>query len=272
MEQNLEINAQTKGLELFLKIEDAIQHPLKIGVALDNDITSALVFTFALIGLPDTSIPKGLSKSFLIEFIKSNYRYFSVEEIKTAFVMLVKGDYGDKKPSHYNNFSPEYFGSVMALYKQHRENAQIHLLNVSNKKAPEKPYIPNSIERIKIQREFDTVVLTPIFDNYKLNGKLDFGSTPSKMVYNSLVGFHKVIEFTTDQKKEINAQAIETLNKKREDLENSKAKNYADHKKKIETLGNLVKAEFLEDEIISECHNICVLKCFQKMEVSNFRF
>jgi hypothetical protein len=268
----IEKTTTERHYSIGLTINEAIKQPLKVGVSKDEDLNKAFVFCFAMIGLNEDQYPKGLRRSILTEFVRSNYRFHSVEEIKTAFIMLVKGDFGDKKPNHYNNFSPEYFGSVMALYKTHRENAKIHLLNIENKKAPEKPYIPNSIERIKIQREFDEVVLTPIFQNYKLTGKIHFGATPSKIIYNSLVGFHKVIEFTNEQKKEIKTQAIKVLNDKREDLENGKAKNYIDHKKKIETLGNLVKAEFLEDEIIKECHIICILKCFQRMETTNFKF
>jgi len=207
MEQNLEIKQQTKGLELFLKIEDAIQHPLKIGTALENDILNALVFTFALIGLPDTSIPKGLTKSFLIDFIRNNYRFYSVEEIKTAFVLLVKGDYSDKKPNHYNNFSPEYFGSVMALYKSHREKAFLVLHSASNKPKAEIPYIPTGIEKTKIQIEFDRTVINPIFEKYKQFKVIELITTPAKLVYDSLSVYHKIIEFSIEEKKAIIAQA-----------------------------------------------------------------
>jgi hypothetical protein len=270
--ENLEISKQTKDSGLSLKIEDAIQHPLKIVIASDNDISLSLVFAFACVGLPDESIPKGLKKTFLIQFVRDSYKFYSVEEIKTAFLMLVKGELGDKSPKHYNNFSPEYFGSVMACYKSHRENANIHLLTISKDSKPEKIYEPNTIEKTRIQIEFDKTVVSPIFEKYKQFGYLDLGSTPAKLVYNSLVFYYKIIEFTNEEKLKIKTDAIGVLNKKRESLENGHARNYQDHKKKLSILKDLLKAEFVEDEIITECHKICIIKCFQKMEVSNFRF
>ena len=70
--ENLEISKQTKDSGLSLKIEDAIQHPLKIIIANDNDISLSLVFAFACVGLPDESIPKGLKKTFLIQFVRDS--------------------------------------------------------------------------------------------------------------------------------------------------------------------------------------------------------
>lgn len=270
--ENLEISKQTKDSGLSLKIEDAIQHPLKIVTANDSDIASALVFTFACVGLPDECIPKGLKKSFLIQFVRDSYKFYSVEEIKTAFLMLVKGDLSDKSPKHYNNFSPEYFGSVMALYKAHRENANIHLLTASKTKEPEKVYEPNTVEKTRIQLEFDKTVVSLIFEKYKQFGHLDLGTTPAKLVYNSLIGFHKIIEFTNEQKAEIKLNAIDCINQRREELEKGRAWNYRDHKEKLAMIKDLMKAEFVEDEIITECHKICIVKCFQKMEISNFKF
>lgn len=268
----IEINKQKKDSGLSLKIEDAIQHPLKIVNGTDNDIASALVFTFALIGLPDESIPKGLKKTFLIEFIRSNYKYYSVEEIKTAFIMLVRGDLSDKKPNHYNNFSPEYFGTVMSLYKAHREKACLELQLASKKSKPEIPYEPNSIEKVHIQQEFDLNVVAPIFDKYKQFGKLDLGMTPAKMVYNSLIDYHKIIQFTKDQKNEIKSYAREILEKRKQELEQGRAMTYKDHKEKIGLLADMVKAEFYDNELKTECFKICIIKCFQKMEVNNFKF
>ena len=255
-----------------LTVTEAIKHPLKICKSKDEDLNKAFVFCFALIGLTEEQYPKGLRRSFLTEFVRDNYKFYSVEEIKTAFLMLVKGEYLDKSPKHYNNFSPEYFGSVMVCYKSHREKAQLFLSLASNSKPIEKPYEPNTIEKIKIQQDFDKTVTSLIFDKYRQYGVLDLGTTPAKLIYNSLMGFHKIMEFTNDEKKAIKQQANKAIEQRLSDLKEGRVSSYADHKKKIELIGNLVKDEFVEDQVISECHKICIIKCFQKMEVINFRF
>ena len=256
---------------LGLKVNEAVVHPLKIATAHEQDLINALGYCFATLGFKEENYPKGLHRAFLIEFIRSNYRIYAVEEIKTAFLMLVKGELGDKSPKHYNNFSPEYFGAVMACYKSHREKACLELQYVSNR-VEEEPYEPDTIEKTKIQREFDTVVLAPIFEKFKQYGCLELGTTPAKIVFNSLIGFHNIMQFTNEQKLEIKEQAKQIIDERREKLKNGKAMTYQDHKRKLEMINDLMKAEFVDDEIITECHKICIFKCFQKMEVSNFKF
>jgi hypothetical protein len=268
----LERTTTVRHSSIGLTVTDAIKHPLKIHKAIDEDLNKAFVFCFALIGLIEEQYPKGLRRSFLTEFVRDNYKFYSVEEIKTAFLMLVKGEYLDKSPKHYNNFSPEYFGSVMVCYKSHREKAQLFLSLASNSKPIEKPYEPNTIEKIKIQQDFDKTVTSLIFDKFRQYGVLDLGTTPAKLIYNSLMGFHKIMEFTNDEKKAIKQQANKAIEQRLSDLKEGRVSSYADHKKKIELIGNLVKDEFVEDQVITECHKICIKQCFDEMIKNNFKF
>lgn len=272
MENQIEISKQKKDSGLFLKIEDAIQHPLKIVQSKDNDIASALVYSFACIGLPDEYIPKGLKKSFLIEFIRENYKFYSVEEIKTAFTMLVKGEFGEKSPKHYNNFSPEYFGSVMVCYKIHREKACIDIHNKTKRSTVAEPYVPDNVQKVAIQREFDKVVIQPIFEKYKQFGKLEPGTTPIRFIYNSLVAYHKILEFTPVHKEQIAAQAKAEMERKHEAMKTMQAVNYTQHKEKIKMISELYKPEIMDKEIVSECHLICVKLCFDRMIELKFNF
>jgi hypothetical protein len=261
-----------QGSSLGLTVNEAIKHPLKINKAIDQDLINALGYCFAVLGFKEENYPVGLPRAFLMQFIRDNYKFYSVEEIKTAFLMLVKGEYLDKSPKHYNNFSPEYFGSVMVCYKSHREKAQLFLSLASNSKQIEKPYEPNTIEKIKIQQDFDKTVTSFIFDKYKQYGILDLGTTPAKLIYNSLIGFHKIMEFTNDEKKAIKQQANKAIEQQLSDLKEGRVSSYADHKKKIELIGNLVKDEFVEDQVITECHKICIKQCFDEMIKNNFKF
>jgi hypothetical protein len=178
----------------------------------------------------------------------------------------------DKTPKHYNNFSPEYFGSVMAVYKSHREKASTEIFNRSNRNKIEKPYAPDNVEKAKIQREFDEMVIKPIFDRYKEFGKLDSGTTPAKFIYNSLIGHHKIMEFNNVEKQSMKDLATRTMKDRHERLKTAKAETYKEHKDKIRMIGELYEPEIMNDQIINECHLMCIKKCFDRMIETNFRF
>lgn len=255
-----------------LTVIDAIQHPLKIVNSKDQDLINALGYCFAVLGLLEEHYPKGLRKSFLVEFIRENYKFYSVEEIKTAFTMLVKGEFGEKSPKHYNNFSPEYFGSVMVCYKIHREKACIDIHNKTKVNTVAEPYVPDNVQKVAIQREFDKVVIQPIFEKYKQFGKLEPGTTPIRFIYNSLVAYHKILEFSDVHKQQIAAQARVEMERKHEAMKTMQAVNYTQHKEKIKMISELYKPEIMDKEIVSECHLICVKLCFDKMIELKFNF
>lgn len=264
-----ELMTTEQPLSTGLTVTEALQSNLKIIDSNDQELMNALGYCFALIGLNPEEYPKGLKRTFLIDFIRSNYKYYNTQEIKVAFLMLVKGELSES-PKHYNNFSPEYFGSVMKLYKTHREKALIDLSWKQKQNKVQEPYVPDSVRKVQIQKEFDEVVVKPIFEKYKQFGVIDFGTTPAKFIYNSLTAYHKVIEFSEEQKLEIMEQAKVIIEQRKEHLKNVRASSYREHKEKLKMIKELVDNDHSSDETIKESQIICIKLCFDKMIENNF--
>lgn len=269
---NQEISRQTRDYSPSLGVIDAIQSPLKIVNSKDDELIAVLTQCFVMIGIPDDSMPKGLRRTFLIDFIRQNYKYFSVEEIRTAFTMLVKGELSES-PKHYNNFSPEYFGSVMKLYKIHRDKAQQDI--AWKKKVAEmesqKQYIPDTVLKEQRRVEFDKVVIMPIFDKYKQFGILDLGIVQPILIFNSLTGANKIIEFSDSDMNVINENAKENLKERAEQFKKMKATSYKEHKNKMQAISELIDLDSASNEIVKESHLICIKLCFDKMIEQNIR-
>jgi hypothetical protein len=273
METNLEIKQPKKDYALSLRIEDAISHPLKIHNADDDEIKKALAYCFAATGLPETSIPKGLTRSFLIQFVKDNFKFYAVEEIKTAFTMAVKGDLNitsrngdvERIAKHYNNFSPEYFASIMGAYRSHREKASLNLLIKNKEKTKVLEVAPDSIQKAAAQREYDDVILKPMFENYKIYKTIVLGHTTARLVFNSLVSFHEVKTFSEVELKENEKRALETF-------KTSEAKTFKDYKKKIQILSEVLDNQKTINEIENGAFEIGIKQCFDEMIKNNFKF
>lgn len=275
MEQN-EISKQTKDYSHSLKVNDAIQHPLKIVNCKDDELIKVLTNCFIFVGLPDESMPKGLRRTFLIEYVRENYKYYGLEEVRTAFTMLVNGELTNdpkEKPHHFNIFSPEYFGSVMKLYKIHRDKAQQDI--AWKKKVAEmeneKQYIPDTVLKEQRRVEFDKVVIMPIFDKYKQFGILDLGIVQPILIFNSLTGANKIIEFSDSDMNAINENAKENLKERAEQFKKMKATSYKEHKNKMAAISELIDLDSASNEIVKESHLICIKLCFDKMIEQNIR-
>ena len=271
--QLTETKQQKKASELSLTIEDAISDELKIHLATDEEIKKALAYCFAITGLPESSIPQGLTRSLLIEFIKSNYKFYAVEEIKTAFTMAVKGELNitskngnvERIAKHYNNFSPEYFASIMTEYRTHREKASLNLMLASKKETKVLDVAPDSIQKAAAQREYDEIILKPMFENYRIYKKIELGHTTARLVFNSLVKFHGVKTFSEDELKENEKNALESFKMQ-------KAKTFNEHKKKSQDISN-----YLEDQnsVVDGIENgalmLGIKQCFDEMIKNNFK-
>jgi hypothetical protein len=81
--------------------------------------------------------PGEVKLAILEDWIRTEYGYFTINEVKVAFKQMVANDFID----HYQNFSPAYFSQVMDRYKkkanevrkmmtQEREQAIPHLTDL----------------------------------------------------------------------------------------------------------------------------------------------
>ena len=89
--------------------------------ASQDEIAAALLYCFSVSGLLVPNYPNEVSKSVLIDFILSNYGSFRIEEVRTAFQMNASGRLGEIN-EHFQNFSPVFFGKVMAAFRKKSED------------------------------------------------------------------------------------------------------------------------------------------------------
>jgi hypothetical protein len=93
-----------------------------------------LVYLMQLVGINN---PGEVKLAILEDWIRTEYGYFTINEVKVAFKQMVANDFID----HYQNFSPAYFSQVMDRYKkkanevrkmitQEREEAIPHLTDL----------------------------------------------------------------------------------------------------------------------------------------------
>jgi hypothetical protein len=104
---------QESGLTQEVRAVQAFQGT-PVGKCDDRELRKTLVYTFALVGL--TNYPDEAQQLILLQFIRSNFAVFTLEEIRLAFDMLAKGEI--EADGHYQQYSAIYFSGVMAAYKR----------------------------------------------------------------------------------------------------------------------------------------------------------
>ncbi len=279
---NSDLNKIAQLIETNVKIRD---------IESDQTLIETLRYCFVLIGLLPNQYPNKIEQTVLIDFIKSNYKLLHPDEIRIAFQMgatgelnkyaqnaMITNEAGTNKliqnfdMNCFGNFSPSYFGRVMAVYREARLKVAIELDHHQRKFLNEISYIPDNVKKVQYQREYDANVIKPMFDKFKQFGVIDLGFTNAKMVYDSLTGFHKVKEFSKDEKTEIMKEAVQVLERKKKDIQELRPINYQQHKEKIKKLGELIEPDVVDKEIVNECYVLCIQKCFEIMKANEFKF
>jgi len=247
------------------QVAKAITEGTKINT-LTNDESLIVVFmyVFALIGLKTEQMPNKTETIVLVNFVKSNYGAFRVEEIKVAFELGIKKQY-QVDMNHYGNFSPLYFGNIMNAYKESRNKVGLELNRIEQKKQSLIQKEVTDSELLKTNQEFTENVINPIFNEYKKTGILDFGITSPKIVYNTLI-FENKDYFSLEDKKQIKIEAIENIKKQTVETENQKSINKEDFAKKKAFLDLVGVPAQVENLVKNECYKIAVKQIFNKIK------
>ena len=224
----------------------------------------ALQYAYALIGLRRDQYPNVMETQVLISFLKNNYKGFGIGEIKIAFEMAASGQL-NCECNPYGFFSPLYLGTILKAYKVEREKAMLEVSIAKQKEIKHIAYVPDSISKIKLQREFDEACIKPILENFKNTNKLETGTIPVRLIYSSLVDFHKVIEYTKEEKDVIMQNARISLDAKRVLMENNKSTSYNEFKALRNELNALNELDVYNDKLKNECYLLCIQQCFEKI-------
>ena len=222
----------------------------------NDKIKIALKYIFGLTGLKAENLPNDEQKMILIEFIRSEFKNWTCDEFVNAFRLLVAGHL-DFDGNHYQNFNAMYFSNVMAAYKAKK----IDVLKYIQQPEPVKQIGPD--EKRQMQIEFIKECILKPFQYYKKTGKLTFGITPIKIVYEYLTDDFKVLNLSLSEKNAIRDQATENAksnwNKQRLNLN----RENRDKQSKINSDGFEKTFAF---EIKNECYRISVIQFFEQLD------
>jgi len=144
----------------------------------DKDLIETLSTVFALIGIRGTNLPDDFQTRVLISFIRSNFGFLTIKQIRQAFTMYAAGEL-QNVPDHFQTFSAVFFSKVIRSYQNEveratRENeralAAVHVQ--SNEPTPE--------EKRKLDRDFYLTIAKPFIET----GDSNFlGFIPAAVVY-----------------------------------------------------------------------------------------
>jgi hypothetical protein len=118
MDQNKQIQLKnTSGLTLVFNSQT-------IRESLPEEIAKMLKEVFYIIGLKQ--MPKPEEFKYLISFVLSDLKRFTLLDIPEAFKRIASGEIkGDLE--HYNSFSPTYLGKVMKFYEEWKRKEILEL-------------------------------------------------------------------------------------------------------------------------------------------------
>jgi hypothetical protein len=178
------------------KVQKSFELPKIYTLENDEQIKTMLKYVFTMVGLQN--IPSKEEFFVLVNYVKSNYSVYSVEEIRIAFELAISKQIV-AETNHYGIFSCTYFSNIMGAYSDYRERiAKEYLAN--QEREQNKPKEPTKEQIKALKKDFFNQVLLPLFEKYKANKKLEFGLTPIRIVYESLRDDHKVIDLTLEEK------------------------------------------------------------------------
>jgi len=233
---------------------------LRIAKLLDDSLlVENIAYCVKVSGL-NNQMPKE-DKYLLIQKTKEFYGYLHPDDLKLAFDFALQG-LTQCDTRHFQNFSIAYFTQIVNAYLEYRNK---EVARSSTKSTDNQLYIKTDIEKQQIQKEYDQNVIMPILEKYKTFGKVIIETTLPKMVYNSLVEYHGIIGFTTQQKIEIMDQCRMKYQEQKEKLLNSKVHSMAEYKKRKAFLAQIEKPIGEEAEILDIVYTHCVGLAFDVM-------
>ena len=91
----------------------------------EEDIKMVLRRVILLLGIKKESFPSDIQKGLILEFLKENYSFLTVSEIKNAFELAIMGKLGVSSTS-YQSFNCEYICSILNAYKRYIQENKIY--------------------------------------------------------------------------------------------------------------------------------------------------
>jgi hypothetical protein len=236
----------------------------------DEPIRQSLRYVFALIGLKAENLPTDVQKIVLLEFIQTELKHFTPEELKLAFRMAVAGEL-NVEISHFQNFNAVYLANVMNAYKEKRGLA---LTEMNQKlKALEPKKEPTEAEKIAAFWEYMEQFVGSKFEQYRTNKRIDwenvFGSDHMFIQLEKL----GIIHLTINRKNEI-MKIAETQVKTKWENERSNSRDKVRQVRQLrEALATGIGSpKNFQQQVITRAREIAIEETFKSMLESNIDF
>jgi hypothetical protein len=178
----------------------------------DEPIRQSLRYIFTLIGLRPEHFPSEIQKVVLIDFIKTELKNFSAEELALSFRLAATKKI-DVDITHYQNFSAVYLADVLHAFKKSQQSAmneynqQLIKLNQMNKSEE-----LTSEDKQRMFWEYVEKCLFDVWDNYIITGKINFKHYSIKQMFDVLENQLCILVLTADKKMEILEHAKKVIN------------------------------------------------------------
>lgn len=218
-----------------ISIVKAINTGLKIReITEDIEIRKALIYVYALIGLRPEHYPTPSEDALLFKVIRDKYAGYTLDEIKTAFMMAVCRELSeDLNIDHFQMFTAEYLGRVMAAYKVHR-------LEVAKKmNSSQTKYQEPKIDTLEYLNKF----LIEPYDKMMQGGPYPFSEMDGYLLYNRL---SKLIGYDEEQRQGFKDSARASLVKDRTESD----ENF--ERRIIQKAKHLAFKSWIEEKIFDE--------------------
>jgi len=139
----------------------------------------------------------------MIDFIKLQMGSYTLDDIKTAFILAISGKL-DVDANAYQNFNCEYIGKIMTAYEKMRLSAFVKFNQIEQEKEKEQEKMSWTDEKIKqMNHEFLLECIVKPWKYYLKTGTLTFGVHPNHILYKTLSDELGLIKLTNEEKFEI---------------------------------------------------------------------
>lgn len=259
--------ASFKGREIA---EAATQDTQIQNLVDDESIRQSLRYVFALIGLKAENLPTDIQKVVLLEFIQTELKHFTPEEIKLAFRMAVAGEL-NVEISHFQNFNAMYLSNVMNAYKEKRGAALTEMNQKLRALEPKKE--PTEAEQIAAFWDYMEQFVGSKFEEYRTNKRINwenvFGSDHMFIQLEKL----GIIHLTINRKNEI-MKIAESQVKTKWENERTKSRDRVRQVRQLrEALANGVGSpKSFQQQAVTRAREIAIEETFKSMLDSNIDF
>lgn len=236
----------------------------------DEPIRQSLRYVFALIGLKAENLPTDIQKIVLLEFIQTELKHFTPEELKLAFRMAVAGEL-NVEILHFQNFNAVYLSNVMNAYKEKRGAA---LTEMNQKlKALEPKKEPTEAEQIAAFWDYMEQFVGSKFEEYRTTKRIDwdkvFGSDHMFIQLEKL----GIIHLSVQTKNEI-MKIAETQVKNQWENERSQSRDRVREIRQLrEALAEGLKPpQNFQQKVVTRARELAIEQTFASMLESNIDF